>query len=116
MSANKTVRTVVDCEPWSRPLLYIDNRLTPGGSYNASSYPGPNAARPRAAASRPSRPRRAFRGIDRYVYKRVRDFLVRRHKVAGRGTRRFSGDVVDGERGLLRLERLPLTAPLCASR
>src|SRR5438445_4536316 len=60
--------------------------------------------------------RSAFRGVDRYVYERVRDFLARRHKVAGRGTRRFSCNVVYGERGLLRLERLPLTAPLCASR
>jgi len=60
--------------------------------------------------------RSAFRGIDRYVYERVRDFLARRHKVAGRGTRRFSLDVVYGERGLLRLERLPLPATLCASR
>ena len=51
-----------------------------------------------------------------YVYERVRDFLARRHKVAGRGTRRFSCEVVYGERGLLRLERLPLTAPLSASR
>jgi RNA-directed DNA polymerase len=60
--------------------------------------------------------RSAFRGVDRYVYERVRDFLARRHKVAGRGTRRFSCEIVYGERGLLRLERLPLTAPLCASR
>ena len=60
--------------------------------------------------------RSAFRGVDRYVYERVRDFLARRHKVAGRGTHRFSCDVVYGERGLLRLERLPLMAPLCASR
>ena len=59
--------------------------------------------------------RSAFRGVDRYVYERVRDFLARRHKVAGRGTRRFSCEVVYGERGLLRLERLPLTAPPCAS-
>ncbi|MGC1960017.1 MAG: group II intron reverse transcriptase/maturase [Pseudolabrys sp.] len=51
--------------------------------------------------------RSAFRGIDRYVYERVRDFLARRHKVAGRGTHRFSCEVVYGERGLLRLERLP---------
>ena len=36
--------------------------------------------------------------------------------VAGRGTQRFSCDVVYGELGLLRLERLPLTAPPCASR
>src|SRR5215207_2120318 len=60
--------------------------------------------------------RSAFRGVDRDVYERVRDFLARRHKVAGRGTQRFSCDVVYRELGLLRLERLPLTAPLCASR
>ena len=55
--------------------------------------------------------RSAFRGIDRYVYERVRDFLARRHKVAGRGTRRFSMEIVYGKLGLLRLERLPLNAP-----
>ncbi|HXX19186.1 MAG TPA: group II intron reverse transcriptase/maturase [Candidatus Acidoferrum sp.] len=54
--------------------------------------------------------RSAFRSIDRYVYERVRHFLARRHKLAGRGTRRFSLDVVYGELGLLRLERLPLLA------
>jgi RNA-directed DNA polymerase len=51
--------------------------------------------------------------VDRYVYERVRDFLVRRHKVAGRGTQRFSCETVYGS-GLIRLERLPLNAPLCA--
>ena len=59
--------------------------------------------------------RSAFRAVDRYVYERARDFLARRHKVAGRGTIRFSCDVVYGECGLLRLERLPRTAPSCAS-
>jgi RNA-directed DNA polymerase len=51
--------------------------------------------------------RSAFRSVDRYTYERVRDFLARRHKVAGRGTRRFSGEVVYGGLGVLRLERLP---------
>src|SRR5262245_13110713 len=51
--------------------------------------------------------RPVFRGVDFFVYERVRDFLARRHKVAGRGTRRFSFEVVYGELGLLRLERLP---------
>jgi RNA-directed DNA polymerase len=60
--------------------------------------------------------RSAFRSVDRYVYERVRDFLARRHKVAGRGTQRFSCEVVYEALGLLRLERLPLTAPPCASR
>jgi RNA-directed DNA polymerase len=60
--------------------------------------------------------RSVFRGVDQYVYERARDFLARRHKVAGRGTRRFSYEVVYGELGLLRLERLPLSSPPCASR
>jgi RNA-directed DNA polymerase len=51
--------------------------------------------------------RRTYRGIDFHVYERVRDFLARRKKVQGRGTRRFSYDVVHGERGVIRLERLP---------
>jgi hypothetical protein len=42
---------------------------------------------------------------------RVRDLLARRQRVAGRGTRRFSMEIVYGEFGLLRLERLPLNAP-----
>jgi hypothetical protein len=57
--------------------------------------------------------RRQQRGVDRYVYERVRDFLVRRHKVARRGTRRFSVETVYGG-GLIRLERLPLNASPCA--
>jgi hypothetical protein len=36
--------------------------------------------------------------------------------VAGRGTRRFSLEVVHGECGLLRLERLPRIATSNASR
>ena len=60
--------------------------------------------------------RAAFRAVDRYVYERVRDFLARRHKVAGRGTRRFSCGIVYQELGLLRLERLPLNTPSWASR
>ena len=58
----------------------------------------------------------AYRAVDHYVYERVRDFLARRHKVAGRGTRRFSLEVVYGECGLLRLERLPRIAASNASR
>ena len=52
--------------------------------------------------------RSVFRGVDKYVYERVRDFLARRHKTPGRGTRQFSYEIVYGERGVLRLERLPL--------
>jgi len=60
--------------------------------------------------------RSVFRAVDRYTYERVRDFLARRHKVAGRGTVRFSCEVVYGKLGLLRLERLPLVAASCALR
>ena len=58
----------------------------------------------------------AFRNVDRYVYERVRDFLARRHKVAGRSSRQFSCEVVYRELGLLCLDRLLLTAPPRASR
>ena len=51
--------------------------------------------------------RPAFRGVDFYVRERVRAFLVRRHKVAGRGNNQFSFDVLHWERGVLCLERLP---------
>ena len=58
----------------------------------------------------------AFRGVDQYVRERVRGFLARRLKVAGRGTRRFTHDEIHQNRGVLCLERLPRTAPLWASR
>jgi RNA-directed DNA polymerase len=51
--------------------------------------------------------RPAFRGVDFYVRERVRAFLVRRHKVAGRGNHQFSFDVLHWEPGVLCLERLP---------
>jgi RNA-directed DNA polymerase len=49
----------------------------------------------------------AYKHVDWHVYQRARDFLTRRHKVQGRGTARFSCDIVYGELGLIRLERLP---------
>ena len=57
-----------------------------------------------------------FRSVDHYVRERVRAFLARRHKVAGRGTRRFTWDVIHQDRGVLCLERLPRSAPLWASQ
>jgi hypothetical protein len=54
-----------------------------------------------------------IRILRRKLYRKAK---AARHEVAGGGTKRFSYDVVYGERGLLRLERLPLTAPSCASR
>ena len=43
----------------------------------------------------------AFRSVDQYVRERVRAFLARRHKVAGRGTRRFTHDEIHQNRGVL---------------
>jgi len=58
----------------------------------------------------------AFRSIDHYVTERVRAFHARRHKVQGRGNRRFTFGVIHGERGVLGLERLPRAAPSWALR
>src|SRR5262245_51170721 len=59
---------------------------------------------------------KAYRSIDQYVFERVRRFLARRHKVQGRGNRRFTFDVMHRERGVLCLQRLPRAAPSRASR
>jgi RNA-directed DNA polymerase len=58
----------------------------------------------------------AYRAVDNHVYDRVRAFLGRRHNVPGRGTRRFSDDVVFGELGVQRLRRLHLGPPPWALR
>ena len=50
----------------------------------------------------------AYRAIDAHVYDRVRNFLVKRHKVQGRGTQHFPRDHVFGERGVLDLRRVHL--------
>ncbi len=57
----------------------------------------------------------AYRAADNYVRDSVRGFLVRRHKVPTRGAKRFSDDVVFGELGVLRLRRVHIGAPPCAS-
>ncbi len=46
----------------------------------------------------------AYRTVDRYTEALFRQFLVRRHKVPGRGTRPFSNRYLYEELGLLRLE------------
>jgi|SRR6185437_12632688 len=46
-----------------------------------------------------------YRAVNRHVEDRVRNFLRRRHKTPGRGTRRFSRDKVFGELGAMRLQR-----------
>jgi RNA-directed DNA polymerase len=58
----------------------------------------------------------AYRAADNYVDQAVRGFLVRRHKVPSRGTRRFSDEVVFGDLGVLRLRRVHLGAPPCVVR
>ncbi|WP_425493287.1 group II intron maturase-specific domain-containing protein [Microvirga zambiensis] len=86
-------------EPWDEVRDTLNRSLR--GSSNHFAY----------GTSRP-----AFRGMDRYVTERVRAFPARRHKVQGRGNRRFTYDVIHGERGVLALERLPRTAPSWALR
>lgn len=56
----------------------------------------------------------AYRAVDNHVYQRVRDFLIRRHGVKSRGTRRFSDRVVFDELGVLRLRQVHLGPPPCA--
>jgi len=46
---------------------------------------------------------RVHEAVDYHVYHSVRRFLVRRHKVATHGTRRFSYEAVYGELGVFRL-------------
>src|SRR3954454_21698827 len=58
----------------------------------------------------------AYRAVDNHVYDRVRHFLVRRHRVPSRGTGRYPDRVVFGDLGVLRLRRVHLGAPPCASR
>ena len=47
---------------------------------------------------------RVYRAIDHYVCERVRHFLGRRHKVPGRGTQRFSSDLIFGKLGVVALD------------
>ena len=59
--------------------------------------------------------RMAYRAIDHHVYQSVRHFLVRRHKVPTRGTRRFSREAVCGELGVRQLRRVHFGPAPCAS-
>lgn len=58
----------------------------------------------------------AYRAVDNHVSHRVRRFLVRRHKVPSRGTRRFSTDRVFGERAVLSVRNVHLGPPPCVLR
>jgi RNA-directed DNA polymerase len=53
----------------------------------------------------------AYRAIDNFVDQRVRDFLQRRHKVSGRGTRHWPRDVIFGRLGVTRLRTLHVGPP-----
>jgi RNA-directed DNA polymerase len=46
----------------------------------------------------------AYRAINHYTRARLRQFLVRRHKVPGRGTRRFGFQYLHERLGLVRLQ------------
>ncbi len=50
----------------------------------------------------------AYRAIDNLVEQRTRQFLQRRHKVSGSGTRRWPDDVIFGQLGVQRLRTLHL--------
>jgi RNA-directed DNA polymerase len=58
----------------------------------------------------------AYRAIDNHVYDRARNFLVRRHKVKGHGAQMFPDERVFGELGVLRLRRVHIGPPPCASQ
>lgn len=53
----------------------------------------------------------AYRAVDSFVLTAVQSFLRRRHKVPGRGTRRFPHTLVFGELGVLRLRTVQLGRP-----
>jgi RNA-directed DNA polymerase len=58
----------------------------------------------------------AYQAVDDHVYDRVRSFLCKRHKVQGRGTKRFPREYVYGELGVHRLRRVRRMPPPCALR
>jgi RNA-directed DNA polymerase len=47
----------------------------------------------------------AYEAVDRHVYDRTRNFLCKRHKVQGRGTKRFSREHIFGELAVRCLRR-----------
>jgi RNA-directed DNA polymerase len=57
---------------------------------------------------------RAFEAVDHHVLRSVRRFLVRRHKVPTRGTRRFTYTAVYGVLGVFQLNLRRHDATPCA--
>ena len=47
---------------------------------------------------------RAYWGLDQFLLHRARGFLIRRHKLPGRGTQRYTAKWVFEEEGLFHLE------------
>ena len=58
----------------------------------------------------------AYTAINLHVVARVRRFLVRRHKVQTRGTRRFSSETIYGGLGVMFLRKAAVMPSPCASR
>ena len=58
----------------------------------------------------------AYRAVEQHVYDRIRHFLRKRHNVKGRGTKQFPYEVVFGTLGVLRLRRVHVGPPPCASQ
>jgi RNA-directed DNA polymerase len=59
---------------------------------------------------------RVYRAMDEYTGMLLRRFLVRRHKVPGRGTRRFNEQVLRGRMGLVQLRNRRQVVPSNALR
>jgi RNA-directed DNA polymerase len=59
---------------------------------------------------------KAYRAVENHAYDHVRNFLVKRHKVEGRGTRCFSRPVVFGKLGVMALRSGHLGSPPKAPR
>src|ERR1017187_2360344 len=56
----------------------------------------------------------AYRAVDRHTVRRLRQWLRTKHKVQGRGTQRFSEDLLYSQFGLVRLKLRTATRP-CAT-
>jgi RNA-directed DNA polymerase len=59
---------------------------------------------------------KAYRAVDNHVYDHVRNFLVKRHKVKGRGYQHFPRPMVFGKLGVMTLRRESLVPSPRASR
>ena len=104
---------------WSSPTIDLQRRVVYVATGNGYTEPADEASDAVIALDLDTGRRLWSKQVltaDHYVRERVRAFLARRHKVAGRGTRRFTWDIIHQDRGVLCLERLPRPAPLWASQ